>query len=164
MADPSSYDGSGIVVQATSSHDGLFDLGDLSAQPLPFDLVVFSACASGDGVMLSGQALHGLVSTALDAGARGVLATRWRVDDATIGPYMEAFYRAQIAGDDVVTALHRVRTAALRDGVSPSVWANLEYFGDPTLRVAFEARPASAWSRWSRAIQRWFTRGDAPSA
>ncbi len=155
VADPASYDGSGIVVQATATHDGLFDLGDLSAQPLPFDLVVFSACASGDGVLLSGQALHGLVSTALDAGARGVLATRWRVDDATIGPHMEAFYRAQLDGDDVVTALHRVRLAAMRDGVSPSVWANLEYFGDPTLRIALNPRPVSVWSRWTGALQRW---------
>ncbi len=160
VADPSSFDGSGIVVQATSTHDGLFDLGDFSAQPLPFDLVVFSACASGDGVMLSGQALHGLVSTALDAGARGVLATRWRVDDAAIGPYMDAFYRAQFAGRDVVSSLHAVRTAALRHGASPAIWANLEYFGDPTLQLTLQARPASVWGRWSSAVQRWFSRVD----
>ena len=157
VADPSSYDGSGIVVQSTPTHDGLFGLSDLSAQPLPFDLVVFSACASGDGVLLNGQALHGLVSTALDAGARGVLATRWRVDDATIGPYMEAFYRAQLEGDDVVSALHRVRIAAMRAGVSPAVWANVEYFGDPTLRIALSPRPVSIWARWTGAFQRWVT-------
>lgn len=159
VADPSSFDGSGIVVQATTTHDGLFDLGDLAAQALPFDLVVLSACASGEGVLLSGQALHGLVSTALDAGARGVLATRWRVDDATIGPYMEAFYRAQLAGRDVVSSLHAVRTAALRDGASPAIWANLEYFGDPTLQLALQPRTESVWGRWRSALQRWFTRG-----
>lgn len=160
VADPSSYDGSGIVVQATSTHNGLFELGDFSAHPLPFDLVVFSACATGDGVLLSGQPLHGLVSTALDAGARGVLATRWRVDDAAIVPYMEAFYRAQLAGADVVTALHTVRTAAIRDGASPSLWANLEYFGDPTLRIALNPRPVSRWARWTDALQRWITGSD----
>lgn len=157
VADPSSFDGSGIVVQATTSHDGLFDLGDLAAQALPFDLVVLSACASGEGVLLSGQALHGLVSTALDAGARGVLATRWRVDDATIGPYMEAFYRAQLAGHDVVSSLHVVRTAAMHDGASPAIWANLEYFGDPTLRLTLQPRRVTVWGRWTNALQRWFT-------
>jgi CHAT domain-containing protein len=159
VADPASYDGSGIVVQSTATHGGLFDLGDFSAQALPFDLVVLSACASGDGVLLSGQALHGLVSTALDAGARGVLATRWRVEDAAIVPYMEAFYRAQIAGNDVVTALHTVRLAAMRAGASPAVWANLEYFGDPTLRVALHERPVSTWTRWTASVRRWFRRG-----
>ena len=159
VADPASYDGSGIVVQSTATHDGLFDLGDFSAQALPFDLVVLSACASGDGVLLSGQALHGLVSTALDAGARGVLATRWRVEDAAIVPYMEAFYRAQIAGNDVVTALHMVRMDAMRNGASPAVWANLEYFGDPTLRVALQERPVSTWTRWTASVRRWFRRG-----
>jgi tetratricopeptide (TPR) repeat protein len=158
VADPDSYEGSGIVVQSTATHDGLFDLSDFSAQALPFDLVVLSACASGDGVLLSGQALHGLVSTALDAGARGVLATRWRVEDAAIVPYMEAFYRAQIAGNDVVTALHMVRTDAMRNGASPAVWANLEYFGDPTLRVALHERPVSRWTRWTASVRRWFRR------
>jgi CHAT domain-containing protein len=124
---------------------------------LPFDLVVLSACASGEGLLVTGQALHGLVSTALDAGARGVLASRWRVDDAAIVPHMNAFYRALLDGDDVVSALHRVRMSAMRGGVSPALWANLEYFGDPTLRVSLERRTEarSMWARWSGALFGW---------
>ena len=150
-ADPQSYDGSGIALQPTDTHDGLVAVGELSTHALPFDLVVLSACASGEGLLVSGQALHGLVSTVLDAGSRGVVATRWRVDDAAMVPHVDAFYRALVTGDDVVSALHRVRLAAIRAGVSPAVWANLEYFGDPTLRIPLQRR---LWPR-SETIIRW---------
>ncbi len=162
VADPESYDGSGLVVQGAGAGAGadvgLFTLRDLSAQPLPFELVVLSACASSDGLLVSGQALHGLVSTVLDAGARGVVATRWRVDDATIVPLMNAFYRALLRGDDVVGALHKIRREAQESGVSPAVWANLEYFGDPTLRVTLQPSKAGLWSRWLVAVHRWLGR------
>jgi len=155
VADAESYDGSGIVVQADGARATLFTIGDLSAQPLPFDLVVLSACASGEGLLVSGQTLHGLVSTALDAGARGVVATRWRVDDGKIVPLMDAFYRAILGGQDVISALHTVRLAAQRDGTSPAIWANLEYFGDPTLRVTLRPSVPRLWARWSDAVRDW---------
>ncbi len=151
VADPESYEASGIALQSTNTHSGLLTVGELATHTLAFDLVVLSACASGEGLLVSGQALHGLVSTVLDAGSRGVVATRWRVDDAAMIPHIDAFYRALLAGDDVVAALHRVRNAAIRDGVSPAVWANLEYFGDPTLRIALHRR---VWPR-SETITRW---------
>jgi CHAT domain-containing protein/tetratricopeptide (TPR) repeat protein len=155
VADPTSFERNGLVVQPTADDDGLFDLSALAAQPLPFDLVVLSACSSGDGVLLTGQALHGLVSTALDAGARGVVATRWRVDDAAIVPYMVRLHERLLAGDDVVGALHTVRTEARRVGASPAIWANLEFVGDPTLQVTLTARRPSMWARLGGAMRGW---------
>ncbi len=159
VADAESYDGSGIVVQSTGSQSvsqaGLFSGSELAAQPLAFDLVVLSACASSNGLLVSGQALHGLVSTALDAGARGVVATRWRLDDAAVVPLMDAFYRRLLNGDDAIAALHAVRRDAQRRGLSPALWANLEYFGDPTLRVTLRPRAPGLWARWTTAIGRW---------
>jgi CHAT domain-containing protein/tetratricopeptide (TPR) repeat protein len=154
---PESASGTGFVItpSADDVEPGLFDLPALSAQPLPFDLVVLSACSSADGVLFSGQALHGLVSTALDTGARGVVATRWRLDDSAIVPYVEQFYNELLRGNDVVTALHRVRRSALADGASPALWANLEYFGDPTLQVELERRERSVWRRVADAMRQW---------
>jgi len=155
VADPESFARNGLAIQASAGADGLFTLDNLSAQPLPFDLVVFSTCSSGDGVLLVGQSLHGLVATALDAGARGVVATRWRVEDATMGALVAPMYEAIAGGDDVVTALHRVRVQAMRSGASPALWANLEYFGDPSLRLRLETRRPSAWARLTGAVRRW---------
>jgi CHAT domain-containing protein/tetratricopeptide (TPR) repeat protein len=151
VADPQSYTGSGIALQPTDTQNGLVGVGELAAHAWPFELVVLSACATGEGLLLSGQALHGLVSTILDAGGRGVVATRWRVNDAAMAPHVDALYHALLAGDDVVRALHRVRVAAIRGGISPAVWANLEYFGDPALRVALHRRrwpPGDTMVRW----------------
>lgn len=154
---PESASGTGFVITPSAGDEepGLFDLPALAAQPLPFDLVVLSACSSGEGVLFSGQALHGLVTTALDGGARGVVATRWRLDDSAIVPYVELFYDELLRGNDVVTALHRVRRRALADGASPALWANLEYYGDPTLRVELERGEPSVWRRMADAVRQW---------
>lgn len=155
VADAGSFAHNGIALQPTLSHHGVLDLAALRAQPVPFDLVVLSACSSGSGMLFAGQALHGLASTVLDAGARGVVATRWRIDDRGIVPYMEQLYTALAAGDDVVTALHRVRYDAMRNGESPAIWANLEYYGDPMLRVTLSARTPSRWSRMTSTVRGW---------
>ncbi len=158
VADPGSFSRNGLVLEASPGDDGLFTLDDLSAQPLPFDLVVFSTCSSGDGVLLVGQSPHGLVAAALDAGARGVVATRWPAEDATMGALVARMYAAITAGNDPVTALQQVRLEAMRSGVSPAVWANLEYFGDPSLRLPLTARRPSSWERLTGTVIGWFTR------
>ncbi len=154
VANPNSLANNGLVLQSSSHDSGFFSLADVRAQPLPFDLVVLSACASGEGLMLAGQSLHGLVSTALDAGARGVIATRWTVNDTAIVPLMVHFYEALQRGDDVVTAVNHMRRDAMHAGISPAVWANIEYVGDPTLRVTL--KPAQRWwSRVGRTVGAW---------
>jgi len=154
VANPNSFVNNGLVLQPSGNDSGFLSLADLRAQPLPFDLVVLSACASGEGLMLAGQSLHGLVSTALDAGARGVIATRWLLNDTAIVPHMVQFYEALQRGNDVVTAVNRVRRDAMRAGVSPAIWANLEYVGDPTLRVTFAPAPPW-WSRMGQTMRMW---------
>lgn len=141
VADPGTVEGSGLVLQPGRGGRGLLSVGDLAAQPLPFDLVVLSACASADGVLYAGQALHGLVSTVLDAGARGAVATRWQVGDAGMAGLMRRFYAALADTSDVVAALRQARLEALRDGASPALWAAVEYHGDPGLRLE-TVRPA----------------------
>jgi hypothetical protein len=154
VANPTSFVNNGLVLQPSGSNGGFLSLSELHAQPLPFDLVVLSACASGEGVLMAGQSLHGLVSTALDAGARGVVATRWALNDTAIVPHMVRLYEGLQRGEDVVTAVHRVRRDAKRAGVSPAIWANLEYVGDPTLRITLTPMP-SWWSRAGHTMRGW---------
>ncbi|AMW06076.1 hypothetical protein GEMMAAP_17355 [Gemmatimonas phototrophica] len=154
VANPASFVNNGLVLQPSDTDDGFLSLAGLQAQPLPFDLVVLSACASGEGVMLAGQSLHGLVSTALDAGARGVVATRWALNDTAIVPHMVRLYEALQRGDDVVTAVHRVQRDAMREGISPAIWANLDYVGDPTLRITVMP-PRPWWSRLGHTMRGW---------
>jgi CHAT domain-containing protein len=56
------------------------------------ELVVLSACDTGLGKGCYGQGVLGLQSAFLSAGARAVVASLWKVDDAATSVLMEHFY------------------------------------------------------------------------
>ncbi len=152
-----SYAQTAVALQPTATHDGLLRLPAFASSPLPFDLVVFSACASSDGVMQVGQGLHGLVSAALDAGARGVVATRWDVGDTAMTRFMLALYDTLAVQPNVAEALTAVRREFAARGESPAVWAAVEYYGDASLRLDLPRRAPSPWSRFRGTLRRWFS-------
>ncbi len=143
-ADNASLSESGLVFEPTASHDGILRAPALAALRLPFDLVVLSACESGEGMLLSGEGIQGLASAALEGGARAVVTTRWRLEDANTATIIASFYRMLIRGDDPVGALARLRRDAISRGESPAVWANLDFVGDPGVAPVL-ARAASPW-------------------
>lgn len=152
-----SYEQTAVALQPTARHDGLLRLPAFASSPLPFDLVVLSACASSDGVMQVGQGLHGLVSAALDAGARGVVATRWDVSDTAMTRFMVALYDTLAVQPNVAEALTAVRREFAARGESPAIWAAVEYYGDAKLRLELPRRAPSAWSRFRATLRRWFS-------
>lgn len=152
-----SYAQTAVALQPTATHDGLLRLPTFASSPLPFDLVVLSACASSDGVMQVGQGLHGLVSAALDAGARGVVATRWDVSDTAMTRFMLALYDTLAVQPNVAEALTAVRRTFAARGESPAIWAAVEYYGDPNLRLDLPRRTPSVWSRFTATLRRWFS-------
>jgi CHAT domain-containing protein len=73
--------------------DGFLRLNDIFALKLPVDLVVLSACESGQGTLVTGEGLMGLTRGFFHAGAASLAVTLWSVDDAATAELMTRFYQ-----------------------------------------------------------------------
>lgn len=89
---------SGIVLslfdQEGRPQDGFLRLHDIYNLNLPVDLVVLSACNTGLGKDVKGEGLIGLTRGFMYAGAGGVVASLWKVDDDATAELMRHFYEA----------------------------------------------------------------------
>lgn len=85
-------------------------------------LVTLSACETG----LSGRRGGGLIGFSralMAAGAGAVVASLWKVDDASTAGLMERFYQRLAAGQVVSTALRATQLEVLRGSWHPLYWA-----------------------------------------
>lgn len=101
---------------------------------LDADLVVLSACETGSGEIRGGEGIIGLTRAFQYAGARSVLASLWKVEDAATADLMQAFYRHLRAGQSKDEALRAAQIemirSPLRKTAAPYFWAALQLVGD----------------------------------
>ncbi|MCR1782016.1 CHAT domain-containing protein [Nocardioides carbamazepini] len=91
-------------------------------------VVVLSACSSGRSSDHTSEPV-GLVSACLAAGARGVVAALWVVDDEVTLELMTHFYRALAAGAAPSTALRQARRQVARRYPHPYYWGAFRFVG-----------------------------------
>lgn len=104
---------------------------------LPFDaaLVVLSACETLPGKEVEGEGVMGLARAFAYAGARGLVASLWQVNDATTAELWTAFYRYLGQGHPPHEALWRAQRAWLARVGRPDwqrhpwYWAGFIYLG-----------------------------------
>ena len=100
------------------------------------ELVVLSACATGQGDISSGEGVYGLQRALTVAGARSTLLSLWKVDDAATLEFMTRFYRRLKAGDgraDALAATQKEFRAGIPgkpDWKEPYYWAAWQLVGD----------------------------------
>ena len=89
---------SGIVLSLFDAdgkaQNGFVRLRDIYNLKLPADLVVLSACSTALGKDVKGEGLVGLTRGFMHAGAGGVVASLWKVDDEATAELMKHFYTA----------------------------------------------------------------------
>jgi len=96
------------------------------------DLLVLSACESGQVSSLGGEELAGLSQAFLQAGVRSLLVSLWRVNDLVTAALMQAFYTARQAGADKALALRQAMTQIQQDPrwTHPYYWGAFVLMGD----------------------------------
>lgn len=81
-----------LVDQDGKPQDGFLRLHDIYNLKLSANLVVLSACNTGLGKEVRGEGLIGLTRGFMYAGAGGVAASLWKVDDDATAELMKHFY------------------------------------------------------------------------
>jgi CHAT domain-containing protein/tetratricopeptide (TPR) repeat protein len=139
LVDENSLARTSLALAPGSGEDGFLSPADLSALKLDADLVVLSACRTAGGVVVSGEGLQGLTTPLLEAGARAVIATQWRIGDRSTVALVRDLYDALARGEPVAEALRDAKLAAIRRGAPASEWAGFTVVGDPLVRVPLHA-------------------------
>lgn len=103
------------------------------------EMVVLSACSTGDGITTTGNGVYGLYRSFLVSGAKSVLMSLWKVDDRATAEFMVRFYKRLKVGEGRSDALAAVqqefRTGKVKSpsGVNwtePYYWAAWQLVGD----------------------------------
>jgi CHAT domain-containing protein len=120
---------------ATAEDDGFLSLEDLFSRwrgkLRMCELVVLSACETQKGKIQKDEAVQALPVGFLFAGAPTVIATLWRVDDASAAELMGDFYRRLASGKGKLEAFTEARKALRKRHPDPYHWAPYVYIGDP---------------------------------
>jgi CHAT domain-containing protein/tetratricopeptide (TPR) repeat protein len=127
---------SGIVLSLFDrdgrKQDGFLRLHEIYDLDLPVRLVVLSACNTGMGTAVPSEGLVGLVGGFLAAGAEGVIASYWSVDDEATSELMTRFYSEFF--NHRLPPSHALQAAQIslwrdRRWQSPFFWAAFEFHG-----------------------------------
>ena len=90
------------------------------------ELVVLSACSTGQGDIRTGEGVYGLQRSLTVAGARSTLLSLWKVDDAATAEFMSRFYKRLKAGEgrsDALAATQKeFREGLVRDPKTNALW------------------------------------------
>jgi tetratricopeptide (TPR) repeat protein len=135
LVDESSLARTSLALSPGAGEDGFLTPADLAGLKLGADLVVLSACRTAGGVMVAGEGMQGLTTPLLEAGARAVVATQWRIGDKPTVRLVADFYAGLGRGLPVVAALRAAKLAAIARGVPAGEWAAFTVVGDPLVRV-----------------------------
>ena len=141
LVDELSVGRAAIALAPGGGEDGFVTARDLAALRLSADLVVLSACRTASGVVVAGEGVQGLTGPLIQAGARSVVATGWRIGDRAAVGMVAAFYQALSAGLTTSAALRAAKLDAIRRGAPPSEWAAFTVVGDPLVTVPLQAPP-----------------------
>jgi CHAT domain-containing protein len=109
-------------------------LGQLQYTITSSPLVVLTACESAAGNLQKGEGVASLARAFISKGVKGVVASRWKVDDAVAPVFVKEFYTQVKEKHSPSAALFEARkkylqTAENLSAKNPLLWAGFSYVG-----------------------------------
>lgn len=86
-------------------------------------LVVLSACNTGQGLSMPGQGVLGLRRSLMAAGTETLVTSLWKVDDETTSELMDAYYHNLVTGQGRAVALREAMRTLRKKYPHPHFWA-----------------------------------------
>ncbi len=116
-----------LVNERGELQNGLLRVGDIYNLKLPVEMVVLSACETALGKDVKGEGIVGLTRGFMYAGARRVVASLWKVNDASTAELMKRFYQGMLGQKKLspAAALREAQVSMCKEQrwQSPYYWA-----------------------------------------
>jgi CHAT domain-containing protein len=120
-----------IALAPSGTDDGLLTAREILNLKLSADLVILSACDTGQG-RISGDGVIGLSRSLLSTGVPSVIVSLWAVPDAPTAQLMVDFYRNWQSGQlDKAQALRQAMLTTMSQHSDPRDWAAFTLIGEP---------------------------------
>lgn len=113
---------SAILLAKSGTDDGRLTVSDIFGMNLKASLVVLSGCETALGKLSRGDELVGLTRAFIYAGTPSVVASLWKVDDASTAHLMSSFYN-NLKSKSKVESLRQAQLAMIRGARSSSLVA-----------------------------------------
>jgi len=121
--------GSAIALAPSGSDDGLLTAEEIFAMKLQANLVVLSACNTGEG-RITGDGVIGLSRALISAGVPSVIVSLWAVPDAPTSELMQSFYENLQNNPDKAQALRQAMLTTMKTHPQPRNWAAFTLIGE----------------------------------
>lgn len=110
-------------------NDGLLSAAEIAQMQLRAELVVLSACDTGQG-LITGDGVIGLSRSLITAGAASVIVSLWAVPDAPTAELMTEFYRQLNLTGNKAQALRQAMLKIQKEHPNPKNWAAFTLIGE----------------------------------
>ncbi len=120
-----------VALAPNGSSDGLLRVSEIYQLSLKDQnpLITLSACELAVSQVNPGDELEGMTRAFLLTGARGVIASLWRVDDFVTSELMQVFYQSRASGMTNSQALAEAKRYIRDLYGSPDLWAGFVLVG-----------------------------------
>ena len=109
-----------LVKNDNGNDSGFLTATEIGKMNIVADLVVLSACNSGNGEYYNGEGLLGIGRAFILAGAKAVVVSLWPVDSITTKDLMVRFYKELEVTGNATLALANARRAVMNSGSKTS--------------------------------------------